>query len=249
MSNPLQVPDVDFSEATLSRLKAALGKSKDKGAAELLGMGEKAFNARKTRGSFPEKELRALAQQRPEMGIDVDYVLTGRTLAAAEPERDARLRALVARRHAQIDEGGEMKARYKLNGDGSLSLIACDRRHFERLAGQHDPLRTGIPGVGPERIKSALAAAGYTQTSLAKELGCRPETVNAAVHGNAANARVRAAIAGLLGLPEEFVWPPKPGFGAARRPPGAREESRRALYEDAVRHHVAIMAHASGGAA
>ncbi len=43
----------------------------------MLGIGEKAFNARKKRGSFPEKELRALAQQRPELGIDVEYVLTG----------------------------------------------------------------------------------------------------------------------------------------------------------------------------
>lgn len=36
---------------------------KDKEVAEALGLGEKAFNARKARNSFPKKELRALAQQ------------------------------------------------------------------------------------------------------------------------------------------------------------------------------------------
>ena len=71
--------DVDFFEAKLNRLKTVLHVTKDKEAGEALGLKEKAFNARKTRGSFPEKELRALAQQRPELGLDVDYVLTGVT--------------------------------------------------------------------------------------------------------------------------------------------------------------------------
>jgi len=75
------VNNVDFFYAKLNRLKTALGKTKDKEVAEELGLGEKAFNARKTRGSFPEKELRALAQQRPELGIDVEYVLTGGVLS------------------------------------------------------------------------------------------------------------------------------------------------------------------------
>lgn len=71
------MPDVDFFNDKLNRLKTVLGVTKDKEVGEALSLKEKAFNARKTRGSFPEKELRALAQQRPELGIDVDYVLTG----------------------------------------------------------------------------------------------------------------------------------------------------------------------------
>lgn len=80
----MQVVDVDFSEAALNRLKTALGKTKDKEVAAALGIGEKAFNARKTRNSFPEKELRALAQRRPELDIDVEYVLTGGRLSPHE---------------------------------------------------------------------------------------------------------------------------------------------------------------------
>ena len=85
--------DVDFFHERLGRLKVALRARKDKEVAEALGLGEKAFNARKARNSFPEKELRALAQQRPELGIDVEYVLTGGMLSthqrtALKKERD-----------------------------------------------------------------------------------------------------------------------------------------------------------------
>lgn len=74
--------DVDFFSECLARLKVALGKAKDKEVAEALGLGEKALNARKSRGSFPEKELYALAAKRPDLRLDVDYVLTGITSAA-----------------------------------------------------------------------------------------------------------------------------------------------------------------------
>lgn len=81
------MPDVDFFNDKLNRLKTVLGVTKDKEVGEALSLKEKAFNARKTRGSFPEKELRALAQQRPELGIDVDYVLTGHGASTAGLDR------------------------------------------------------------------------------------------------------------------------------------------------------------------
>lgn len=64
-------------DAALLRLKRQLGAIEDQQVADLLGLKKAAFSARKTRGSFPEKELRALVQQRPDLGIDVSYVLTG----------------------------------------------------------------------------------------------------------------------------------------------------------------------------
>ncbi len=73
-----------FIDSQLVRLKEVLRVSEDQEVAEVLGMSKAAFSARKKRGSFPEKELRALAQQRPELGIDVEYVLTGGTLSAHE---------------------------------------------------------------------------------------------------------------------------------------------------------------------
>lgn len=86
--------DVDFFRERLGRLKVALRARKDKEVAEALGLGEKAFNARKARNSFPEKELRALAQQRPELGIDVEYVLTGGTLTQRERDHLESARAM-----------------------------------------------------------------------------------------------------------------------------------------------------------
>lgn len=72
-----------FFDDALLRLKRQVGTLEDQQVADLLGLKKGAFSARKSRGSFPEKELRALAQQRPELGIDVEYVLTGVSSAAS----------------------------------------------------------------------------------------------------------------------------------------------------------------------
>lgn len=68
---------VNAFDEVLLRLKERLGVTSDKGVAELLGMGEKALNARKRRGSFPVDKLKALAADRPDLRLDVKYVLTG----------------------------------------------------------------------------------------------------------------------------------------------------------------------------
>lgn len=65
-----------FAEATL-RLKQQLKTTQDKEIALALGLSAQAWAGRKKRDNFPEKELRALAQRCPELGIDVGYVLTG----------------------------------------------------------------------------------------------------------------------------------------------------------------------------
>lgn len=66
-----------FVEA-LVRLKQHLGVSTDREVAGLLGLTEKAFNARKARNAFPEDKLFALATRQPELGLDPAYVLTGK---------------------------------------------------------------------------------------------------------------------------------------------------------------------------
>jgi len=80
-----------FFEEQIARLKSQLRVKEDQEVADLLGMSKAAFSARKTRGSFPEDKVRALAQQRPELGIDVDYVLTGRALGQRALEAAAGL--------------------------------------------------------------------------------------------------------------------------------------------------------------
>lgn len=63
----------------LMRLKSMLGVTGDQDVAALLDMSKAAFSDRKKRDSFPEEKLRALAQRRPDLPIDVDYVLNGET--------------------------------------------------------------------------------------------------------------------------------------------------------------------------
>lgn len=77
-----------FDEATL-RLKQQLKKKNDKEVAELLGLSPVAWTGRKKRGNFPETELLALTAKRPDLGIDVGYVLNGvmdSTIPAAATE-------------------------------------------------------------------------------------------------------------------------------------------------------------------
>lgn len=62
----------------LDRLKEQLQVSMDTEVAELLGMSKTAFNERKRRNSFPTDKLQALANRRPELGLDPPYVLTGK---------------------------------------------------------------------------------------------------------------------------------------------------------------------------
>ena len=83
----------NFEEAAL-RLKQQLGVSQDKEVASHLGLSPRAWAGRKQSNSFPEKELRALAQQRPDLGLDVEYVLTGELLTQREREHLASARAL-----------------------------------------------------------------------------------------------------------------------------------------------------------
>lgn len=63
----------------LMRLKSMLEVTGDQDVAALLDMSKAAFSDRKKRDSFPEEKLRALAHRRPDLPIDVDYVLKGET--------------------------------------------------------------------------------------------------------------------------------------------------------------------------
>lgn len=73
-----------FEEATL-RLKQQLKVYEDRQVAEILGMTSQAFVMRKKRGSFPEKELWALVAQRPDLKLDVGYILNGISESHAAP--------------------------------------------------------------------------------------------------------------------------------------------------------------------
>ncbi len=65
-----------FEEATL-RLKQQLKLVQDREVAPVLGMTPRAWAGRKKNESFPANELYALAAKRPDLQLDVDYILTG----------------------------------------------------------------------------------------------------------------------------------------------------------------------------
>lgn len=75
----------------LLRLKLQLNTELDRDVAAALGMSATAFNERKHRGSFPVDRLYAVAQQRPELGLDVAYILGDANTAAptAQPADSA----------------------------------------------------------------------------------------------------------------------------------------------------------------
>lgn len=65
-----------FQEKLL-RLKNELKISTDKDIAATLYMKPTAFAERKKTNSFPEKELFALKAKRPDLNLDIDYILLG----------------------------------------------------------------------------------------------------------------------------------------------------------------------------
>ncbi len=85
--------------------------------ADALGMTKAAFSARKKRGSFPVDKLKALAADRPELGLDVKYVLTG-----IHDELQRRLTAIsTATRIAEGVSG--KKARYEVQEQVFQALV------------------------------------------------------------------------------------------------------------------------------
>lgn len=85
-----------FDDATL-RLKQALGVTKDKEVAEHLGLSPVAWAGRKRRVLFPETELYALVAKRPDLRIDVHYVLTGQPAEGPAADLLQRMHELSAR--------------------------------------------------------------------------------------------------------------------------------------------------------
>lgn len=89
-------------ETKLLRLKQAVGLSEDQDVATLLGMTKAAMSARKKRDAFPEDKLYALQARRPELRLDVQYVLTGRSAARGAAAAAAKVGAGAQRKLAEL---------------------------------------------------------------------------------------------------------------------------------------------------
>lgn len=120
-----------FEEASL-RLKQQLRVSTDRAAAAELGLTPRQWAGRKKEGNFPETELYALQAKRPDLSIDVNYVLTGidtatrharvRHARGAEQARAALRGDLAAPAEDHVvNDSGAAQARYALHEAGGIS--------------------------------------------------------------------------------------------------------------------------------
>ena len=173
-----------FDEATL-RLKQQLKVTEDKQAAEALGMTGNAWTMRKRRNSFPEKELRALAQQRPELGIDVEYVLTGGRMSAHERQAVERATQFTA-----VLDGLDAAARERLlalaqqAGLDTARASAAQAATVQPLSDDEQELVL-LFRAAPLLVKAAAIAA--LQGGARKgDMSQTSQTFNAAVSGRVA---------------------------------------------------------------
>ena len=146
-------------DPALLRLKEQLGVSTDKEVAAVLGLGEKAFNARKKRGAFPEDKLLALTTKRPELGLDVAYILTGERAVVHALMGAVRAAAQIAERLGGTREERQARADVLMRdavqaGRSSLSdeeqvLLGCWRAAEQ--SARDDALRALLRGkAAPE---------------------------------------------------------------------------------------------------
>ena len=68
---------MDLFSCFMDRLKSQVGLSKDREIAELIGLSITAFAERKRRDSIPIKDIFQLAKNRPELGLDPDWIVSG----------------------------------------------------------------------------------------------------------------------------------------------------------------------------
>lgn len=137
-----------FSDC-LDRLKPFLRVSKDQEVAAALGLSKTAFSERKKRGSFPDRELRALAQQRPELGIDVEYVLTGGTLTAHQ--RQAQERAQAFTQALNTTPAEKERLRSLLDAAGTTMAAGNASR-----AGTYEAIKDVLAACSDDTLRLAL---------------------------------------------------------------------------------------------
>lgn len=119
----------------LRRFKQSTGLREDRDVAKILGLTKAALSARKVRGSFPVDKVKLLAADRPDLGLDVKYILTG---ISAELER--RLKAIRRSAKGIVPSVSEESARYGTqvgrDGDMEVALSSDERQllHYFRQA-------------------------------------------------------------------------------------------------------------------
>lgn len=111
----------------LLRLKQRLGMAEDQAVANALGMSKAAFADRKRRGAFPVDKLKALAADRPDLHLDVKYILVG-----VSDELERRL-AAVGVATAIASEAKDKQARYAVQQEAFEAIVGMLARDEQQL--------------------------------------------------------------------------------------------------------------------
>lgn len=112
-----------FEEAAL-RLKQQLGVTQDRDVAGALNMTPRAWAGRKKNNSFPDAELYALAAKRPELSLDVNYVLTGASLSP----RQSQLQALARQVTKKVASPEDREQSLKMLDQAELEMAGTNAR-------------------------------------------------------------------------------------------------------------------------
>ncbi|MGK2899978.1 MAG: helix-turn-helix domain-containing protein [Burkholderiaceae bacterium] len=153
---------LDFEEKLL-RLKQQIGLVEDQDVATLLGLGKAAFSARKVRDSFPEDKLFSLKAQRPDLEIDVAYVLTGERQSGHARKRTDHVAAF-AGKHGNEETNKLLLSAIKIGAEQDR-LRKPQYQRLRDLAGHCDDSRLQLLVLTAETFAQASAAASINEAS------------------------------------------------------------------------------------
>lgn len=120
-----------FFEQALLRLKEQLQLQADKEVASVIGLSPTAFNDRKKRDAFPEDKLLALSVKRPDLKLDVTYILTGERVS--DWESDALAQAAKTISKIERDPNGPLHQSHNQAVKAAGKQKAVRRPEFARL--------------------------------------------------------------------------------------------------------------------
>lgn len=134
-----------------ARLKQVLGAFEDKQVTEALDLSPSAYSDRKRRGAFPEDKVLALAVRRPDLQIDVHYVLTGERLTARQ--RAMTEAALAATEQADLDDATKRELRETLTrAQQNLATLNAQRK------GRYEVLNELLNDCSDETLELVMQA-------------------------------------------------------------------------------------------
>ncbi|QIL81829.1 transcriptional regulator [Diaphorobacter sp. HDW4A] len=104
-----------------------------------------------------------------------------------------------------------MKPRYRLNTDGSISIIAMSAEYAAQLRRQRraylSPVRTKVTvAMHPEQIKAEMRMKGVTPAMLCDELEVSAPSISQVITGRARSTRIQTRISEIIGKPISKIW-------------------------------------------